>query len=939
MNLARMDLLWLVPLAVAVAALPLWFNRQMLSRRARFLSLALRAAALALVLAALMEPGVVTQRSEEEAAPPASAVFVVDVSASLEPRQVERALEAVKRACSAGPSRPEVLLAAGEVRRVTPQELDSLASMAPMDWLKSLEGLDLRTVQRSTHLEKALRLAADLPARSLVLFSDGNETQTGAEKVVPVLQHRAIQLSAAPLTPLAPDTLTLASLTMPQSVLEGRDFHGQLVIACAAAGQCRLVLKRGDKVVRDEMLAVGPGPTPVAFEDKLPSAGLYSYVATVTAVGGTADARVEDNSAHGATRAVRVPKVLLVSDEPRPVGVMLDAAKLQHRDVSPGEVPGHPKGLSDYSAVILDNVDAGNFGAATQKLLASYVREQGGGLVMLGGEHGFGAGGWADTEVDKVLPVDAAPKGYDRSLGLIVLLDASGSMAGFPIQYARKAVKEIIGLMRGRWLGVIKFTHYPEVAVSFQIVGADSYVVRQDIEAIEAGGGTLFHQPVSMAMDILSKVQLDQKHILLLSDGVAADGFLVRGLYDQLNGAEIKVSTMAVGRYVDTALLEDLADSTGGRFYQGEDFSKLPDMFRQEVKRISGPPIVEAPIRPTLSANPGPMAAIVPPGELPMLHGYDATTAKPRAEVVLRSPQGDPILATWRIGVGRSAAFTSDLHNWGRDWVTWPEAPRFVGGLMGELGRLEASDFHVTASSSEGQGHVVVDAIDSAGQYLNFLELTGRITDPGGKHQNIALRQTGPGRYDTTFPMPVEGAYAVQVVKREAGKQMTVGEAVAALPFLPEYRPAGVNRALLARLCSATGGKLIEAEQAVEVLAAVPTRPAGPPRATLPLWPAVAVLALFVFLAEIACRRLGKFSGSEESERGDSGSEDAAAYQKIAENYLRIARDMDARGESARASEAYLKARSYYLKAQQDDKAKMMWDRYRLLEDKRAHRR
>ena len=74
----------------------------------------------------------------------------------------------------------------------------------------------------------------------------------------------------------------------------------------------------------------------------------------------------------------------------------------------------------------------------------------------------FGAGGWSNTEIEKVLPVLSSPKGYDRSLGLVILLDSSGSMAGFPIEYARKAVKEIIGMMRGRWLGVINFSHQVE---------------------------------------------------------------------------------------------------------------------------------------------------------------------------------------------------------------------------------------------------------------------------------------------------------------------------------------------------------------------------------------------------------------------------------------------------------------------------------------------
>ena len=66
---------------------------------------------------------------------------------------------------------------------------------------------------------------------------------------------------------------------------------------------------------------------------------------------------------------------------------------------------------------------------------------------------------------------------------------------------------------------------------------------------------------------------------------------------------------------------------------------------------------------------------------VPPLHGYVLTSNKEDAEPVLQvineGEQGadvDPILSTWQYGLGKSAAFTSDLSlKWGKD-CCWRQA-------------------------------------------------------------------------------------------------------------------------------------------------------------------------------------------------------------------------------------------------------------------------
>lgn len=69
---------------------------------------------------------------------------------------------------------------------------------------------------------------------------------------------------------------------------------------------------------------------------------------------------------------------------------------------------GFPKSADElyrYHAVILDDVEADFFSPDQKKLLKDFVSLRGGGLLMLGGQESFGAGGYSKTPIGEVLPV------------------------------------------------------------------------------------------------------------------------------------------------------------------------------------------------------------------------------------------------------------------------------------------------------------------------------------------------------------------------------------------------------------------------------------------------------------------------------------------------------------------------------------------------------
>src|SRR5258708_32931536 len=90
----------------------------------------------------------------------------------------------------------------------------------------------------------------------------------------------------------------------------------------------------------------------------------------------------------------------------------------------------------------------------------TYVEGLGGGLNMSGGDESFGLGGYYKTVLEEILPVrsDLEKEKEKPSLGMVLVIDKSGSMGGEKIEMAKEAAKSAAELLGPRdQLGVIAF--------------------------------------------------------------------------------------------------------------------------------------------------------------------------------------------------------------------------------------------------------------------------------------------------------------------------------------------------------------------------------------------------------------------------------------------------------------------------------------------------
>ena len=128
--------------------------------------------------------------------------------------------------------------------------------------------------------------------------------------------------------------------------------------------------------------------------------------------------------------------VLLIEPEPGDHALLasrLRAAKssLTVVPIQPAKLPQNPAELamvlSKFDCIILANVPAESITDNQQKVIRSVVYDQGVGLVMVGGNNSYGAGGWQNTEVEKALPVMSELKSMkiEGKSGLVMIMHAS----------------------------------------------------------------------------------------------------------------------------------------------------------------------------------------------------------------------------------------------------------------------------------------------------------------------------------------------------------------------------------------------------------------------------------------------------------------------------------------------------------------------------------
>ncbi|MFP4376536.1 MAG: VWA domain-containing protein [Spirochaetales bacterium] len=778
-------------------------------------------------------------------------VFVVDVSDSVSPEGRAQASQFVAEALDAqsNEDRAAVVLV-GETAAVE-RSLQSGVSSLTRESIVATEASDL-----SAGLLRALSIFEDQRKRRIVLLSDGQETIGNAAAAARSIAEAGVEIYTVPLQSRPADgEVFIRSVTVPQEVRVNESHEFGVVVASDGTPAATVTVFRDGEYYGEERLVLGRGDNVLTFQGVFREEGIHRYGVRVTSPG---DPLAINNEYETVVRVSGEPTVLYVASDPaQPVLRALGQQGIQVDVATTEAMPADVGGLVTYEAVILDNVPAYDMSVPRMEAIERYVRDTGGGLIMIGGDTSFGAGGYYQTPIERALPVDMDVTSTMRipSLAMLFVIDKSGSMGAqesggiSKLDLVKEAVVSAVEIMNPYYsVGLIAFDADFEWTVPVTEAGNRAQII-EDLSRLESGGGTVLDGALRESLRTLTDSEAAVKHLIVLSDGLTDESDF-QPLIEELAAESITVSTVSVGSSADRELMRNMAEWGGGRSYHTADTRSVPRIFAAETTIVSRDLIVEERFIPQVVA-PGPILEGIDPNSIPPLEGFVLAYQKNGAQMLLSGTQSNPLLSSWQYGLGRSVAFTSDLRaKWAVNWLDWSGYPQLLAQAVRWAQRPPGGGNYTVRFDRTGEQSVVlVDAFENDGSFRNLLELRALVQPPRGETYDIPLSQTAPGRYEAPFVTTAEGSYLVTVYGDVQAPPRTYGLSV---PFAQEYVQFETDFELLELVAARGNGTLLGPDDAGAVFSAEGLAPLFSPA----LRRRLLIVAVALLLAELIIKKL-----------------------------------------------------------------------------------
>jgi hypothetical protein len=465
---------------------------------------------------------------------------------------------------------------------------------------------------------------------------------------------------------------------------------------------------------------------------------------------------------------------------------------------------------NEADVVLLQGVRADAFSRADLDRLATLVRDEGLGLVMMGGPAAFALGGWNGTPVEDLLPFWAFP---DERTAVVIALDRSGSMnepapgrSRPRIEEASAAVRRALQAMHDDdETAIVAFADSAQLICPL-ISGRERGRAAAALQAVVAGGSTVLSEALDLAVATAKAAKAGRRRILLVTDGQSKDeeeALRRAGRLFRDEGIGLTIVRIAETSTPALAMLRE----AGATEVDGSDFARLDATINEALARSRELTFV-------------PTRRLSLPGEpLPAL--LNRVSLKPGSEVLARS--GDtPVAAARPAGRGRVAASTFSLEpGWAGDlpgsaisWLASQVAPQGRRLPADVTLRFENDRLAITAAL---MGSDRPDSLD--------------VTVDGAP---VALPRRGENTYARTLKHAANDA-AVRIGGRLA--------AVARRPHPPEFDRVGPDLPALDNVAKATGGSRLSDLKSLPGRRTAESRSARTP---------LLVAALILFLLDVA---------------------------------------------------------------------------------------
>ncbi len=818
---------------------------------------------------------------------------------------------------------------------------DARAAAAAVPSRATIESRDLDLqFAEGTNIADAIRLGRALipPDASgrLLLFSDGNETAgnaaaAAAEGSAPGLLTRGstIPIDVIPLTYTLSEEVSVDSVDAPPTAAAGATINVRVALTATAATRGTLQLLRentpidlnGDAPGTGRAITLVPGQNVEQLEVRLDTGRVHRFKAIFEpdvvrdSGGGTrtlGDTTPENNRAEAFTITPGKGSALIVNaaGDSAQASTLAQALRNSGVDVIVAGPEGMPQdllSLQAYDVVLLDNIPVDAVAPRLQETLVAYVRDLGGGLVMIGGPDSFGAGGWRGSPIENILPVslDIPDRLITPEVAIVFVLDNSGSMGNFVLGATRSqqeianeaAAMAIRTLDRRDLVGVVTFNSNADVVWPLQPNRKTAQLV-QEVLSINPGGGTNMAPGLERAREQLAASTAKVKHVVVLSDGKSQRSQSLPDLAEQMRKDGIKLSMIAVGDDADTRTMAVMAERGDGVFYHAINANQLPKIFLKAVRLVRTPLIRETPFDPIVLPTGSPMMAGI--DAPPPLNGLALTQTRDLPTIInaIVTPSGEPVLSHWNVGLGQVVAFTSDASHWATPWLDWPGYERLWTQIVRQSSRPPGSRRFQAGSHQEGSRITLrLEAQDDDGHPMERLDVPVTVYTPSGEAHQARLTQTGPGVYEGEVEAQETGSYVslIKPASTIAGEQRRLPPVIVGSTIQEgaEFRARQSNDALLADIARRSGGRVL-ALNSPETADLFNRAKTTPREAIIPIWRTLLFWTLGVFFLDVATRRIAWDRWASRRFRPEA---DAAAERARAAEAARTTAGLRARRE------------------------------------------
>jgi len=724
---------------------------------------------------------------------PVDIYVVIDDSLSMPELRIQKTLSRLEKYFSDLPKGSQIALLRYASKTVievplTAADKKSIRERLTEQSFTRHQTLDRTATNTSAAITQVLHLASTKNNSTIILISDGQDTQGDIEQALINARQAGISVFGIPVQSDTTTSSWIESLQLPQHGSVGQPFPITLLI-------------KGSDQQQHSVKLLFNGKQHSQFKFQLSSQGQWQHRWWITAdKAGTQNIEVIVDNTDTNSISTQYKRALINIAGNKPILYIAKQttpllAQLQQNDINIHfkttlDFPDRLNTLLNYSSIILDDIAITDLSTSYWNTLTTAVQNHGTGLLLLGGEHAFGQGGYRHSQLESILPVTAEANSRQDSANILFLIDTSGSMdsdasqsnpgASSYIEQARQSVITTANhISSNDSIGLITF----DIEAKQRLAIGQYANPKQAIEKAwqyNASGGTQLLTALKAANRALAQTSDDTRLLVLLTDSFIEDTSLYE-ISEKLKNNKIQLITLVTGNTNKTSNLEKLSRTTGGQLIKINDMFALPQIMREQLEQHRLP--IEHGDISVFSKQALPFFIS---DNWPSINAYNVTRAKPNSSVYLQSDRDDPLMAFQQSGNGRVIVMPGGMSA----WQSWPLQKQFMQSLINWLGIQHNPQLFTQSTFSAGKLKIDVDALSNkldwtVNKSLNNLPASASITDPSGTTTRYPLKQTAAGHFTVETPIHLEGTYTILI---NVGNQRAVFDTLytATQEFIPQ---------------------------------------------------------------------------------------------------------------------------------------------------------